>query len=119
MPASPGCPGFAVPRLALIPHSCGARLPMHPPTPIPQGLALGLLTTLLASAACREDAAPPSDPSVPDAAAASAAGANTAAALTFTAITTGGNHTCGVDPNGAVWCWGENLSGQLGDGTST
>ena len=36
--------------------------------------------------------------------------------LTFTAVSAGGNHTCGLV--GEAFCWGYNLDGQLGDGTS-
>jgi len=34
-------------------------------------------------------------------------------------IAAGRNHTCAVRANGTVACWGSNVSGQLGDGTTT
>jgi len=34
-------------------------------------------------------------------------------------IGTGAYHTCAIDNNDQVWCWGENNYGQLGDGTTT
>ena len=37
--------------------------------------------------------------------------------LTFVVLSTGGAHTCGVTPDGSIYCWGANASGQLGDGT--
>jgi alpha-tubulin suppressor-like RCC1 family protein len=36
---------------------------------------------------------------------------------TFRAIAAGSFHTCGIDIAGAMHCWGNNMSGQLGNGT--
>ncbi len=36
----------------------------------------------------------------------------------FTQLTTGFQHTCGLIAGGAAWCWGWNLYGELGIGTS-
>ncbi|HUQ48566.1 MAG TPA: hypothetical protein VM053_10015 [Gemmatimonadaceae bacterium] len=39
--------------------------------------------------------------------------------ISFAAISAGTAHTCGIDRDGIVQCWGGNWFGGLGDGTST
>jgi alpha-tubulin suppressor-like RCC1 family protein len=42
-----------------------------------------------------------------------------AGGLTFTSLTAGSLHTCGLTSGGAAYCWGGNQYGDLGDGTAT
>jgi alpha-tubulin suppressor-like RCC1 family protein len=42
-----------------------------------------------------------------------------AGGLSFSAINTGTYHSCGVTTGSRAYCWGQNESGQLGDGTTT
>jgi alpha-tubulin suppressor-like RCC1 family protein len=39
--------------------------------------------------------------------------------ITFTQVSSGGNYTCALNSVGQVYCWGNNLSGQLGTGNIT
>jgi alpha-tubulin suppressor-like RCC1 family protein len=39
--------------------------------------------------------------------------------LSFLAIASGHSHTCAVEGSGVAYCWGQNLSGRLGTGTTT
>ena len=39
-----------------------------------------------------------------------------AGGLTFTAISAGADHTCGLSPAGAAYCWGHGGHGRLGTG---
>jgi len=36
----------------------------------------------------------------------------------WTTVTAGQNHTCGLQIDGTMWCWGDNSTGQLGSGGS-
>jgi alpha-tubulin suppressor-like RCC1 family protein len=39
-------------------------------------------------------------------------------ASNFVSVTAGQEHTCAIDANANGWCWGLNISGQVGNGAS-
>src|SRR5437879_8780047 len=40
-----------------------------------------------------------------------------AGSVTLPAVAAGGGHSCAVMADQSVWCWGQNTTGQLGNGT--
>jgi alpha-tubulin suppressor-like RCC1 family protein len=43
----------------------------------------------------------------------------TVASVQFAVVTAGFRHSCAATPDGAAFCWGDNESGRLGDGTAS
>jgi alpha-tubulin suppressor-like RCC1 family protein len=66
---------------------------------------------LAAAPACRDDTQSPTSPSSEPALAAAATGA-----LAFRQVSAGSWHACGVTTDDRAYCWGQNFSGELGDG---
>jgi alpha-tubulin suppressor-like RCC1 family protein len=78
---------------------------------------LGMLTLMaglaLAPLGCREDATSPAEPEpIP------VFSTSSQTPLSFRQMSAGLFHTCGVTTDGRAYCWGDNVSGQLGDDTN-
>jgi alpha-tubulin suppressor-like RCC1 family protein len=74
-------------------------------------LALAIVMSVLG---CREEDESPTGPVAGPALTTEAM----AGALLFRQVSAGRQHTCGVTGDDRAYCWGFNLSGQLGDGTT-
>jgi alpha-tubulin suppressor-like RCC1 family protein len=77
---------------------------------------LAFTLSLLALAACDKEPLA-TEPDTGEAPATLSAGA-TAAPLSFYQVSAGGQHSCGVTVDNRLYCWGDNFSGQLGNGTT-
>jgi alpha-tubulin suppressor-like RCC1 family protein len=84
------------------------------PFPLAHRLAPLLIPALVAVLGCGDAAEQPTAPSTD-----LSVRAADAQALSFRQITAGGHHTCGVALDHRAYCWGDNIFGQLGDGTRT
>jgi alpha-tubulin suppressor-like RCC1 family protein len=68
-------------------------------------------TSLALMLGCRNGSESPAEPT--------SAAAGVTGALSFRQLAAGAGHTCGVTPDNAVYCWGNNSTGQLGLGWAT
>ena len=73
-----------------------------------------LAAGMLVLTGCQQDTTGPSNPEDAPALAASSAGT-----LTFSMVSIGGSHSCGVTTDSRAYCWGDNSQGELGDGSTT
>src|SRR3954454_13399858 len=75
---------------------------------MPLRLVLPSSFLLIALTACHETTTEPDPLSL-----------SAATGLAFYQVSAGESHTCGVTTDNRAYCWGSNLGGQLGDGTTT
>lgn len=85
----------------------------HLPSPAPLVRALLGITLVLVIDGCREDAQAPTE------AGAAPQLAVSGQPLSFRQIAAGTAYTCGVTTANVAYCWGNDVAGQLGDGSRT
>jgi alpha-tubulin suppressor-like RCC1 family protein len=82
--------------------------------------AFGQAVTFTARVRAATGSAVPTGPvTITDTTTGAVLGTPTLAAVTQAKLSAGGSHACSVSSDGGVSCWGNNLDGQLGDGTTT
>jgi alpha-tubulin suppressor-like RCC1 family protein len=80
-----------------------------------RGLAAAPVLALLLTVGCENPATNPTSDSAPN----PSATAIQAASLPFFQVTQGDSHTCAITTDKKAYCWGNNIAGQLGDGTES
>jgi alpha-tubulin suppressor-like RCC1 family protein len=106
----------------------GTTVSSATPVPVAGGLTVASVSTSTANHTCgvtpthsaycwgRNDTGQLGDGSAPVSHATPAA---VVGGLSFSAVSAGEFHTCGVTMSGTLYCWGENYYGELGTGTTT
>jgi alpha-tubulin suppressor-like RCC1 family protein len=87
---------------------------------LPRFLAAGAVLVLTGGAltGCAERAGSPTDPGTESRTPTSEATASVRPAPALIQVSAGTRHTCGVAVAGQAYCWGENESGELGNGST-
>ena len=107
--------------------ACGGADPAHTSAPIPTPTATSL--TVTTTSAATQDSQPTVNPSPTittlltmtptesQTATAEPTPTESPQKLTFTAVSVGDSHSCGINDQGDTYCWGKGVSGQLGNGS--
>jgi alpha-tubulin suppressor-like RCC1 family protein len=87
--------------------------PVLPHRPLSRRLPSLAAGVLILASACGSETEPPTESALEPASATA-----TATALTFSGVIAGGLHSCALTTASRIYCWGWNVFGQVGDGTT-